>query len=261
MPRNITISTDRGSRRSGHVARTSAARTLATCKKALEWKKELPAAEGLLTSLVGNAWDIVMEGVGPAAGTHCGKPSDAERVVLALRRGAVICGGISHRDGVFSVELPGWTYLVRKNPDGFGARPEGSGRWAGGADCDAFAARMIEFDSMLPELLAMIPGMLRDLEDFRLESDRKKLTRMITLTTAEQLVRKHLLPLGISADCYVKEDGTTVHVQLRKVFTGSLVVPVESLAGVLKDEDRVQGALSLEMPRGEEEAGNGIYFL
>lgn len=241
------------------IARKEAAQIVSEGQRSARWMDRLPEEKDILGILVARTWDRVMNVTDTYRGPGRGAPGDAEKVVIALKRRAVLRGKIRHRDGFFHVPLPHWTYTVRKSPDGFSARPDGGGgNWLSSRDCAAFARRMVEFDAHLPELSALVTGIRLELSVAKMEADRNGLSRTIALITAEQLVQEHLLPLGISADCFVSEDGSTVHLLLKKVLSGMVSIPTDRLAETVRDTNAMEAALKPEMPGRAEDPQEGI---
>lgn len=174
----------------------------------------------------------------------------AELALAELIRRGVPRESVRVRESSFRLRLPNSEYrMYRRGAAETVACPWPSDLWSvvriGG---ERFADFLQYFDSRVPEIAAEVPAILEAVRLRELEERKARMEREIRRTTVRSLLEQSLAPLGLTAGFSLGEDGR-VTLDLSRLETARLEVPLEELPAVLRSPEPVLAALAAEPAR------------
>lgn len=186
--------------------------------------------------LLSTVWAGCLDALASREGTEAEGAMTAELALAELIRRGVPRGSIRVREGSFRLRLANSEYrMYRRGAAETVACPWPSDLWSvvrvGG---ERFADFLQVFDASVPEIVAEVPAILESIRKRELEEKKARMEREIRKTTVRALLEQSLKPLGLSAGFEIDgEDKLTL--DLSRVETGRLVIPLDELPGMLDD--------------------------
>ena len=200
------------------------------------------------SSLINGVWT---KGVAVLNGdrTDC-NPLEGEKALAILTRKGMVTENVQFKRNSFRLKLKNAEYRIYKyGGTGFEACPWPSLTWCPvTVSGEEFAEFLAAFDSEIPEIESNLDTVMARIKARELEMTRQKKERELKDKLVKSLVLSLLAPLGLSTTYSISE-GDIVSLDLRKVMTAHLDIPLEKLAETLKDTAGIEEALSVERPR------------
>ena len=182
-------------------------------------------------------------------GTVTDEPMTIELALAELMRRGVPRESIYVWESSFRLRLENSEYRIYKRGTEIVACPWPSDLWSvvriGG---ESFADFLLYFDVHVPEILAEVPAILETIRQRELEEKQAQIEKKIMKTTVKALLEQYLKPLGLSAGFRLDEDGK-VTLDLRRLQSGHLEIPLVELSEILNDQDSLLASLVEEPAR------------
>lgn len=203
-----------------------------------------PAPDTIRKQMTGHVWTLCINRFGSRKRTYT--PLLAESVILSLQHGGIARDHIKFRKNCFRIILPNHEYRIYKRDHGFAACP-----WTGergpsevmNIPPEVFAEFIFRFDERIPDILHEADRICGTIREQVLEDRRKRMADEILERTVRSLTDRYLKPLGVSVRHHFNEDGTAVSLELTRVMSGNLVIPLEQLAETLRDSRAIIDSL------------------
>ena len=180
------------------------------------------------------------------------EPLAAEKALTIMTRKGLPKDNIQFRKNSFRVQLENAQYRIYKMSEtSIYACPWPSERRCGIlVSGETLADFMIRFDEEIPDIVSHVTTIMAVIRARELEETKRVMEVEIKDNLVQTLIDQYLKPLGLSV-LYNIGAGDIVSMDLRKVMSAHIEVPLGELAGKLKDTASVVDALSVEAPEIE----------
>ena len=199
--------------------------------------------------LLSSVWAGCLDALARQEGNMTDGPMSTELALEELMRRGVSRESICVWDSSFRLRLENSEYRIYRRGTETVACPWPSDLWSvvriGG---DRFAEFLLYFDAHVPEILAEVPAILKTIRQREMEEKKALMEQEIMKTTVKALLEQYLKPLGLSAGFQLDEDGK-VTLDLRRLQSGHLEIPLVELSEILNDQDSLLASLVEEPAR------------
>ena len=179
-------------------------------------------------------------------------PLAIERALTILTRRGLVKEKIRFRKNSFRVQLENSQYRIYKmSENNVHACP-----WPSEKKCrllvsgQLLADFMIRFDEEIPAIVGHVTTIMAKIRARELEETKQLMEEEIKDNLVQTLIDQYLKPLGLSVLYHVGA-GDIVSMDLRKVMSAHIEVPLGELADKLKNTSGVVDSLSVEAPEIE----------
>lgn len=197
--------------------------------------------------LVSAVWEKCSSLLGGNAGKD--EPLAIEKAMASLMKRGVLREKIQFRKSSFRVRLENAEYRIYKLGDmGVYACPWPSEKkYKILASGEILADFLIRFDEELPAIVSHVPAILANIRARELEQTKDRMEKEIKDKLIRSLVDQYLKPLGLSVS-YSVNAGNNVVINLKKLLSATITVPLDQLAGKLKDSAGILDSLEVVDP-------------
>lgn len=175
-----------------------------------------------------------------------------ETAMTIMTRKGVVKDKIRFKKNSFRVQLANAQYRIYKMSDtNIFACP-----WPSEKRCrihvfgETLADFMIRFDEEIPHIVSNVTTIMATIRARELEETKLLMEDEIKDNLVKTLIEQYLKPLGLSVLYHIGE-GDIVSMNLRKVMSAHIEIPLRELADKLKDTAGVVDSLGVETPEIE----------
>ena len=178
------------------------------------------------------------------------EPLAVEKALAILMKKGVEKDRIQFRENSFRVQLNNSRYRIYKlDEKGVHACPwpmeEGYRTYVPSAHLASFLMR---FDEEIPSIVSHVTTVMETIRARELEETKRMMEKGIKDELVRSLIDQYLKPLGLSAE-YNVGAGDIVSLDLRKVMSAHIEVPLDRLADMVKDTEGIVDSLVTEEPK------------
>ena len=175
------------------------------------------------------------------------EPMAAEKALTILTRRGLVKDKIQYRKSSFRVQLEHSQYRIYKMNETFvEACPWPSEKRSPVlVPGELLADFMMRFDEEIPAILNHVSTIMTAIKARELEETKHLMEKEIKDKLVQSLIEQYLKPLGLSV-LYKIGAGNVVSMDLRKVLSAHLEVPLGDLADMIKDTDCIIDLLRVE---------------
>ena len=182
------------------------------------------------------------------------EPLAVEKALAILMKKGVVKDRIQFKKNSFRVQLNNSQYRIYKlDEKGVYACPwpleEGYRTYVPSVHLAPFLMR---FDEEIPSIVSHVTTIMETIRTRELEETKRKMEKEIKDRLVRSLIDQYLKPLGLSAE-YNVGAGDIVSLDLRKVMSAHIEIPLDRLADKVKDTAGIVDSLLTEVPEVRKE--------
>ena len=198
------------------------------------------------STLIFAVWVKVLDAFKPD--DYVTEPMAVEKTLaVMMRRGLVT--DIRFKNNSFTVTLANSKYRIYK----YGKKEIYACPWTSDRRCEIpvigapLADYIMRFDEEIPAIVSHVPTIMKAIMARELEETKRLKEKEIKDKLIQSLIDQYLKPLGLSAR-YEVDAGDIVSLDLRKVMSAHIEMPLGELADKLKNTAGIADSLSVETP-------------
>ena len=188
------------------------------------------------------------------------EPLAVEKALAILRDKGVVKDRIQFKKNSFRVRLKNSQYRIYKlNETGVYACPWPSEEmYKTYITSEHLAMFLMRFDDEIPSIVSHVTTIMETIRARELEETKRLLEEEIKDKLVHSLIDQYLKPLGLSV-LYNVGAGDIVSLDLQKVLSAHIEVPLEQLADKVKDTAGIVDSLMTEVPEVRKECDEDDY--
>ena len=182
------------------------------------------------------------------------EPLAVEKALAILMNKGVVKGKIKFKENSFRVRLNNSQYRIYKlNGTGVYACPWPSKEmYKTRITSGHLATFLLRFDEEIPSIVSHVTTIMEAIKARELEETKRLMEKEIKDKLVQSLLEQYLKPLGLSV-LYNVGAGDIVSLDLRKVVSAHVEVPLDQLADKVKDTAGIVDSLVTEVPEVRKE--------
>ena len=187
------------------------------------------------------------------------EPLAVEKALTIMTRKGIPKDNIRFRKNSFRVQLENAQYRIYKMSEAniYGCPWPSERRCGILVSGETLADFMIRFDEEIPNIVSHVTTIMATIRARELEETKHEMAEEIKDNLVQTLIDQYLKPLRLSV-LYHIGTGDIVSMDLRKVMSAHIEVPLGELAEKLKDTAGVVDSLCVEAPEIEQDSSGWI---